>query len=58
MIMESLELQRIELTARFVASSNCNDADKEVASSWLSELGSDLVTRMNEYSVRQDESAH
>ena len=58
LFMESLALQRIELMARLVASSDCIDDDKEVAISWLSELTSDLVTRLNEYGVRQDESTH
>jgi hypothetical protein len=56
--MESLTLQRIELFARLVASSDCSDNDKEVAISWLSELTSDLVTRLNEYGVGHDESKH
>lgn len=58
LFMESLALQRIELMTRLVASSDCSDDDKEVAISWLSELTSDLVTRLNEYGVRQDESTH
>jgi len=58
LFMESLALQRIELMARLVASSDCSDDDKEVAISWLSELTSDLVTRLNEYGVGQDESTH
>ncbi|HGN9370085.1 TPA: hypothetical protein ACK11E_000012 [Citrobacter pasteurii] len=58
LFMESLALQRIELMARLVASSDCSDDDKEVAISWLSELASDLVTRLNEYGVRKDESTH
>ena len=58
LFMESLALQRIELMARLVASTDCSDDDKEVAISWLSELTSDLVTRLNEYGVRQDESTH
>ena len=58
LFMESLALQRIELMARLVASSDCSDGDKEVAISWLSELTSDLVTRLNEYGVGQDESTH
>lgn len=58
LFMESLALQRIELMARLVASSDCSDDDKEVAISWLSELTSDLVTRLNEYGVRQNESTH
>ena len=58
LFMDSLALQRIELMARLVASSDCSDDDKEVAISWLSELTSDLVTRLNEYGVRQDESTH
>lgn len=58
LFMESLALQRIELMARLVASSDCSDDDKEVAISWMSELTSDLVTRLNEYGVRQDESTH
>lgn len=58
LFMESLALQRIELMARLVASSDCSYDDKEVAISWLSELTSDLVTRLNEYGVRQDESTH
>ena len=58
LFMESLALQQIELMARLVASSDCSDDDKEVAISWLSELTSDLVTRLNEYGVRQDESTH
>lgn len=58
LFMESLALQRIELMARLVASSECSDDDKEVAISWLSELTSDLITRLNEYGVRQDESTH
>lgn len=58
LFMESLALQRIELMARLVASSDCSDDDKEVAISWLSELTSDLVTRLNVYGVGQDESTH
>ena len=58
LFMESLALQRIELMARLVASSDCSDDDKEVAISWLSELTSDRVTSLNEYGVRQDESTH
>lgn len=58
LFMGSLALQRIELMARLVASSDCSDDDKEVAISWLSELTSDLVTRLNEYGVGQDESTH
>ena len=58
LFMESLALQRIELMARLVASSDCSDDDKEVAISWLSELTSDLVTRLNEFGVRQDENTH
>lgn len=58
LFMESLALQRIELMARLVASSDCSDDDKEVAISWLSELTSDLVSRLNDYGVGQDESTH
>nr|WP_316992633.1 hypothetical protein [Enterobacter ludwigii] len=58
LFMESLALQRIELMARLVASSDCSDDDKEIAISWLSELTSDLVTRLNEYGVGQNESTH
>ncbi|HFV9238106.1 hypothetical protein ABKV24_01760 [Enterobacter mori] len=58
LFMKSLALQRIELMARLVASSDCSDDDKEVAISWLSELTSDLVTRMNNYGVGQDENTH
>ncbi|MBM7356719.1 hypothetical protein VUJ45_18270 [Lelliottia amnigena] len=58
LFMESLALQRIELMARLVASSDCSDDDKEVAISWLSELTSDLVTRLNDFGVKQDESTH
>ena len=58
LFMESLALQRIELMARLVASSDCSEDDKEVAISWLSELTSDLVTRLNEYGVGLDESTH
>lgn len=58
LFMESLALQRIELMARLVASSDCSDDDKEVAISWLSELTSDPVTRMNDYGVGQDENTH
>ncbi|SFR16869.1 hypothetical protein SAMN04487773_3775 [Enterobacter sp. kpr-6] len=58
LFMESLALQRIELMARLVASSDCSDDDKEVAISWLSELTSDLVTRLNEYGIGQNESTH
>ncbi|EMR24806.1 hypothetical protein KP700603_00115 [Klebsiella quasipneumoniae] len=56
--MESLALQRIELMARLVASSDCSDDDKEVAISWLSELTSELVNRLNQYGVGQDECKH
>ncbi|WP_455427517.1 hypothetical protein [Dryocola sp. LX212] len=58
LFMESLALQRIELMARLVAGSDCSDDDKEVAISWLSELTSELVTRLNVHEVGQDESTH
>lgn len=58
LFMESLALQRIELMGRLVASSDCSDDAQEVAISWLSELTSDLVTRLNEYVVGDDESTH
>lgn len=54
MFMGSFALQRIELMARLVASSDCSDVDKEVALSWLSELAS----RLNEYGAWQDKSKH
>ncbi len=52
------DLWLLELMARLVASSDCSDDDKEAAISWLSELTSELVTRMNDYGVGQDESMH
>lgn len=58
LFMESLALQRIELMARLVASSDCSDDDKEVAISWLSELTSELVNRLNQYGVGQGECKH
>lgn len=58
LFMESLALWRIKTYGRLAASSDCSDEDKEVAISWLSELTSDLVTRLNEYGVGQDESTH
>lgn len=58
LFMESIALQRIEFMARLVASSDCSDDDKEVSSSWRSELTSDLVTRLNEYGGGQDDSTH
>ncbi|EOZ7624070.1 hypothetical protein AB5R26_002228 [Enterobacter mori] len=58
LFMELLALQRIELMARLVASSDYSDDDKEVAISWLSELTSDLVTSLNEHGEGQDESTH
>ena len=58
LFMKSLALLRIELMARLVASSDCSDDDKKVAVSWLSELTSDLVPRMNEYGVGLDENTH
>lgn len=58
LFMKSIALQRIELMARLVASSDCSDDDREVAISWLSELTSDLVIRLNEYGVGQNESTH
>ena len=58
LFMESLALQRIELMARLVASSDCSDDDKEVAISWLSELTSELVNRLNQYGVGQAECKH
>ena len=58
LFMESLALQRREPMARLVASSDCSDDDKKVAISWLSELTSDLVTRMNDDGVGLDENTH
>lgn len=44
--------------ARLVSSSDCIDDKEEIALSWKSDLTSDLVTKLNKYGVRHDESAH
>lgn len=54
--MESIALQWGELMARLVASSDCNDDDKEIATLRLSDLTSDMEIGLKEYVVGQDES--
>ncbi len=44
--------------ARLVSSSDCIDDEKEIALLWMSDLTSDLITKLNRYGVRHDESAH
>lgn len=56
LFMESIALQWGELMARLVASSDCNDDDKEIATLRLSDLTSDMEIGLKEYVVGQDES--
>ncbi|PWC18228.1 iron-containing alcohol dehydrogenase [Brenneria corticis] len=49
LFFESLVLQRIDLVARLVTDSQCDDADRELAINWIAELTRELVGRLDEY---------
>ncbi|MCZ5325574.1 hypothetical protein O5699_24950 [Escherichia coli] len=47
--METIALQRIALFTRLIAKSNCTGCEKDIALAWLSELTSDLESKLDEY---------
>ncbi|MEH0833297.1 hypothetical protein [Pectobacterium cacticida] len=49
LFFESLLLQRIDLVARLVTETQCDDADRELAINWIAELTKELVNRLDEY---------
>ncbi|KDX50650.1 putative levan regulatory protein [Escherichia coli 2-177-06_S4_C1] len=57
--MESLKLQRIDFFIKLVAASECDDAEKQLALQWASELTDELMAkiRSHEYSRSMDISS-
>ncbi|GKW23473.1 hypothetical protein PEC311524_10670 [Pectobacterium carotovorum subsp. carotovorum] len=53
-LFESLALQRIDLVARLVADSECGDADRELAISWIAELTASLLCSLHNEGKRDD----
>ncbi|HBD2890600.1 hypothetical protein [Escherichia coli] len=51
-LLESLKLQRIDFFIKLVAASECDDAEKQLALQWASELTDELMAkiRSHEYS--------
>ncbi|EHW4288324.1 hypothetical protein K2637_002667 [Salmonella enterica subsp. enterica serovar Lagos] len=49
LFMETIALQRIALFTRLIAKSNCTGCEKDIALAWLSELTSDLESKLDEY---------
>ena len=49
LFLETIALQRIALFTRLIAKSNCTGCEKDIALAWLSELISDLESKLDEY---------
>ena len=49
LFLEPIALQRIALFTRLIAKSNCTGCEKDIALAWLSELTSDLESKLDEY---------
>lgn len=49
LFLETIALQRIALFTRLIAKSNCTGCEKDIALAWLSELTSDLESKLDEY---------
>lgn len=49
LLVESVQLQRIDLVARLIAASECNRTDKELAVAWIAELTTDLLDKLDDY---------
>ncbi|EFC1500565.1 TPA: hypothetical protein OSX97_000594 [Escherichia coli] len=58
-LLESLKLQRIDFFIKLVAASECDDAEKQLALQWASELTDELMAkiRSHEYSRSMDISS-
>ncbi|MEA3725880.1 hypothetical protein VBL11_21745 [Enterobacter cloacae] len=50
LLVENVELQRIILFAKLMASSDCSDSEKELALQWLGELAGELDRKLINYS--------
>lgn len=49
LFLETIALQRIALFTRLIVKSNCTGCEKDIALAWLSELTSDLESKLDEY---------
>lgn len=49
LFLETIAFQRIALFTRLIAKSNCTGCEKDIALAWLSELTSDLESKLDEY---------
>ncbi|EBC7384228.1 hypothetical protein KK526_004345, partial [Salmonella enterica] len=49
LFLETIALQRIALFTRLIANSKCTGCEKDIALAWLSELTSDLESKLDEY---------
>ncbi|MCB5303230.1 hypothetical protein [Yersinia bercovieri] len=47
LFFESLVLDRIDLVARLVTSSNCQEEDRELALFWIAEMTAALIDELN-----------
>ncbi|CNF54945.1 MULTISPECIES: hypothetical protein [Yersinia] len=47
LFFESLALDRIDLVARLVTSSNCQEEDRELALFWIAEMTAALIDELN-----------
>ncbi|EGT5208992.1 hypothetical protein ACTEV4_000061 [Cronobacter turicensis] len=50
LLAETVELQRIVLFAKLMASSECSSSEKELALQWLGEMAGELDKKLKRYS--------
>ncbi|WP_145559695.1 hypothetical protein [Yersinia bercovieri] len=53
LFFESLVLDRIDLVARLVTSSNCQEEDRELALFWIAEMTAALIDELNKIEKKQ-----
>nr|DAI72887.1 MAG TPA: hypothetical protein [Caudoviricetes sp.] len=58
LLIESVQLQRIDLVARLIAKAECDREDKELAVAWIAELTTRLIERLDEYDRIAECSQH
>lgn len=56
LFFESLALDRIDLVARLVTSSGCQEEDRELAPFWIAEMTAALIDELNKVEQNSDQN--
>lgn len=56
LLLETVELQRIILFTKLVASGDCTNSEKELALQWLGEMTGSLERNLKQYHIGKENS--